>query len=147
MDPYLHINATLNLPFKSFRNRGFKVRRHWTRLIEGVKSGHKGEPMKALLSLSLILVAVWVDEEDKCVPPKEVDINDGVGPKREARKGRVEAGKHSLDREEGREGFDLHILWVLVIQHVVDFDADTLVLTGRESFITIQRPNEKYTCG
>ncbi len=63
--------------------------------------------MKALLSLSLILVAVSVDEEDKCVPPKEVDINDAVGPKREARKGRVEAGKHSLDREDGVGGIRL----------------------------------------
>ncbi len=67
--------------------------------------------MKALLSLSLVLVAVSVDEEDECVPPKEVDINDAVGPKREARKGRVEAGKHSLDREEGREKDSTYIFF------------------------------------
>ncbi len=62
--------------------------------------------MKALLPLSLVLVAVSVDEEDECVPPKEVDINDAVGPKRDARKGRVEAGKEE-DREEGLGGIRL----------------------------------------
>ncbi len=71
--------------------------------------------MKALLSLSLVLVAVSVDEEDECVSPKEVDINDAVGPKREARKGRVEAGKLSLDREGERgEGYLTYIFFGFV---------------------------------